>query len=346
MPAPIPAVSPRPRPLPVLALALFAAVWLAACAAPPSASGSAGSGVAQPAGAPAGVAAIDLQWHDTARDRTVPARLYLPEIPADDRLPLVVFSHGLGGSRAGYAHLGRHWASEGFASLHVQHPGSDRALWRGDGPFAVLRNLQAAASTDHAIDRARDLSHALDALLGEPTLGARIDRSRIAVAGHSYGANTALLVASARFDDLPGVPRTLRDPRVRAAVLMSVPPFPAGFDTASVLADVSVPTLHLTTVDDVIRVPGHGSTPADRIALYETLSGAPKWLAVFGHGGHGVFTDRGGDPVGDAVKRATREVSTAFLRTVMLDRNDALDDALRANAPLIARRAAAAPTGR
>jgi dienelactone hydrolase len=334
-------VSSRPRSLPALALAAFATACLAACAAPPSVPGPSGSSVTQPAG----VAAIDLQWHDAARDRTVPARLYLPEASTNDQLPLVVFSHGLGGSRAGYAHLGRHWASEGFASLHVQHPGSDRALWRGDGPFVVLRNLQAAATTEHAIDRARDLSHALDSLLDDPTLGARIDRARIAVAGHSYGANTALLLAGARFDDLPGVPRTLRDPRVRAAVLMSVPPFPVGFDTASVLSDVGVPTLHLTTVDDVIRVPGHGSTPADRIALYETLSGAPKWLAVFGHGGHGVFTDRGGDPVGDAVKRATRDVSTAFLRTVMLERHDALDDALRVHAPLIARRASA-PTAR
>lgn len=334
---------PERRPPPIaLAFALLAAGWLAACAAPTSRPSEAGAAAAAAMEAAPDVAALDLEWHDPSRDRTVPVRLYLPDAAPGERVPLVVFSHGLGGSRAGYAHLGRHWASEGFASLHVQHPGSDRALWRGDGPFALLRNVQAAASTGHAIDRARDLSFALDALLADPGLGARIDPARIAAAGHSYGANTALLVAGARFDGVPGVPSTLRDPRVGAAVLMSVPPFPDGFDTASVLAGVGVPTLHLTTVDDVIRVPGHGSTPSDRIALYETMRGGPKWLAVFGHGRHGVFTDRGADAPGHAVKRATRELSTAFLRTVMLDRPQALDDALRTHASLIAQHAASA----
>ena len=75
---------------------------------------------------------LDLDRHDSARDRLVPVRLYWPEAAASAPVPLIVFSHGIGGSRAGYSHLGRHWAEQGYASLHLQHVGSDNQLWRGN----------------------------------------------------------------------------------------------------------------------------------------------------------------------------------------------------------------------
>lgn len=83
---------------------------------------------------------LEFDWVDATREgdpnRHVPARLYLPNVPSaapgvtlvTKPVPLIVFSHGIGGSRAGYSHLGRDWASHGFASLHVQHLGSDRAI--------------------------------------------------------------------------------------------------------------------------------------------------------------------------------------------------------------------------
>jgi predicted dienelactone hydrolase len=309
--------------------------------------------VTGPLGVP--VLSVEFDWHDAARGRTVPVRLYLPDAPAQPpapagvaadakRLPLVVFSHGLGGSRAGYSHLGRHWAAQGFASLHLQHAGSDRAVWRGAGTFETLQALQAAASPEQAVARARDVSFALDRLLDDPSLGARIDAARIAVAGHSYGANTALLVAGARFE-AEGLPSTLRDERIRAAVLMSAPPFPAAFDSRRVLAGVTIPTLHLTTVDDVIRVPGYWSVAQDRIDLFESLPAAGKRLAVFGFGAHSVFTDRGMDPRTLAVKRAARELTTAFLQDALEGRPRVLDGAFAAHAGLFAstgRRASAA----
>ena len=106
---------------------------------------------------------LDMDWHDSQRDRTVPVRLYLP-LATDKgyQAPLVVFSHGIGGSRYGYSYLGRHWASAGFASLHLQHVGSDRRIWTGGSPFAVVDRLQAAAQEAEAIARAPDLRFALN----------------------------------------------------------------------------------------------------------------------------------------------------------------------------------------
>ena len=270
-----------------------------------------------------GISVQDFQWRDTARERDVPARLYRPAaLPAGARAPLVVFSHGLGGSRLGYSHLGRHWASQGFASLHLQHPGSDRAVWTS-GLFNILANLQAAAAEGNAIARARDVSFGITRVLTEPSVADGIDAENIAVAGHSYGANTALLIAGAQVQrQVDGVSRTLdlRDPRVKAAVLLSSPPFYREGDLHAILRGVAIPTLHVTGTLDVIRIPGYRSEPADRIAVFDAMpsgpTAAPKLLAVFAGATHSIFTDRidaAGPDLNRVVKAATRELSTRFL---------------------------------
>ena len=140
-----------------------------------------------------------FQWVNREREREVLAKLYLP--PAMTRsgpVPLVAFSHGMGGSRESYSYLGTNWAARGYASLHVQHVGSDSRLWSGN-PFDMVSRLQSAANEAEAINRVRDLGFALDAVLGDPQLAGVIDAGRILAAGHSYGANTALLAAGAEF---------------------------------------------------------------------------------------------------------------------------------------------------
>jgi predicted dienelactone hydrolase len=95
---------------------------------------------------------IDIDWMDRARQRAVPTRLYWPRSAMPRTTPLIVFSHGMGGSRAGYSYLGRFWASQGCGSLHVQHEGSDWQLWRGNIFFVVCR-LRRAALDHEAIER-------------------------------------------------------------------------------------------------------------------------------------------------------------------------------------------------
>jgi predicted dienelactone hydrolase len=267
--------------------------------------------------------AHEFDWVDGARHRSVPVRLYWPE--GTKPVPLVVFSHGIGGSRRGYSYLGEYFAANGIASLHLQHVGSDRSLWTGS-LLSLLGRLQDAAQEREALERVRDLSFALDKVLAHEEYGKRIDRGRIAAAGHSYGANTAMLAAGASVLR-DGRRLELRDPRVTAAVLLSAPPFYGEEDLKAILQSVTLPTLHVTATEDVIRIPGYYSPASDRIAVFEAVGSPLKALAVFEGGSHSIFTSRGGTggaALNPQVKLATRELALAFLQRVFEGRGEAL----------------------
>jgi len=299
-----------------LALALPVAP-AAAQEATPAAALALAIGPALEVDAAARLSVHEFDWFDARRQRLVPVRLYLPAAAsAAQPVPLVVFSHGIGGSRRGYSYLGRHWASQGWASLHLQHVGSDRSLWGGN-PLAVAGRLQAAAQESEATARVQDLRFALDQLLAGP-LAARFDAGRIVAAGHSYGANTTLLAVGARVER-DGRPLDLRDARLKAAIVISAPPFYGEAAAERILGGITVPSLHITATEDTIRVPGYYSPATDRVAVYEATGGAGKTLAVFEGGSHSIFTDRagtGGALLNPQVKAATQALSMAFLGSV------------------------------
>lgn len=260
------------------------------------------------------IRAFDLDWFDNSRARKVPARLYWPA-QASKPVPLIVFSHGLGGSRNGYTYLAARWAAHGIASLHVQHTGSDSALWSGN-PLGIVDRLQSAAGDHEAAARVGDLRFALDQILSSSSPYARlIDSQRIVAAGHSYGANTSLLTVGARVVR-DGRWLDFRDRRYRAAIVISAPQFYGEKDLAGVLAHVGVPTLHITATQDVIKIPGFYSSAGDRIAIFNAVANPRKVLAVFRGGSHSIFTDRpltGGPGLNPMVKDATGDLTLAFL---------------------------------
>lgn len=262
---------------------------------------------------------VDFDWVDAARDRAVPARLYWPAASArKGPIPLIVFSHGLGGSRTGYSYLGEAWSSRGTASLHIQHVGSDQSLWQGN-PILLLDRLDSAADEREAIERTRDLRYGLDRLLDRDSpFHAAIDRKRIVAAGHSFGANTTLIVTGAQVIR-DGQFLGYRDPRYSASIVISAPPFYGETDLTAVLGSVDVPTLHVTTTEDTIRLPGRYSPVQDRIDIFSAIPTPRKALVVFQGGSHSVFTDRSlrnGGPLNPLVKQATAEVGLAFLDLV------------------------------
>jgi predicted dienelactone hydrolase len=84
----------------------------------------------------------DTTITDAKRSRDIPIRIYLPGRAAPS--PVVIFSHGLGGTRAGSEYLGDHWAQRGYVVVFVQHPGSDDSVWK-DKPLGFARKFTFAA---------------------------------------------------------------------------------------------------------------------------------------------------------------------------------------------------------
>ncbi|QWD20725.1 acetylhydrolase [Polynucleobacter paneuropaeus] len=266
----------------------------------------------------AGFQIHDVDWFDEDRERAVPIRLYQPsEASVTAPVPLVIFSHGIGGSRLGYSYLGRYWASHGLASLHVQHVGSDRSIWFGN-PFNLVSRLQEAAQAREALNRVYDLRFALTRLLNDP-LGQTIQSNQIIAAGHSYGANTTLLASGARVSQ-DNIPVDLSDARITAAIVISAPRFFGQKAVNSILQPVSLPTLHITSTEDNIQIPGYFSGYPDRLAIFEAIGSKRKALAVFEGGSHSMFTDRsltGGAVLNQLVKEATQELSLDFIAQVL-----------------------------
>jgi alpha-beta hydrolase superfamily lysophospholipase len=282
---------------------------------------------------------LDLDWADPARQRPVPVRFYLPAMASAARpVPLVVFSHGIGGSRRGYSYLGSHFAAEGFASLHLQHVGSDRSLWGAGNPLALVGRLQDAAQEAEAIARVHDLRFALTQALSSD-FAPLLDGQRVVAAGHSYGANTTLLASGAQVVR-EGRALDLREPRLRAAIVISAPPFYGESSLEPILGPVRLPSLHVSATEDIIRIPGYYSGPEDRVAVFDAIGSPRKALAMFNGGSHSMFTDRagtGGVVLNGQVKAATKELATAFLRQVLQGDDQPLRTWPQRHAALLAR---------
>lgn len=275
--------------------------------------------LAAPGAALAAGAVIDTTWRDAARDRVLPVRLRLPA--GTGPAPVVLVSHGLGGSRAGLGYLGRALAEAGFVAVHLQHPGSDAAIWQGGGDVGAAL---AAAAFDvmQAVARLRDGVFALDevqrraAMPGDPLHG-RVDARALAAAGHSYGAWTVQHLIGQR---LPGVVPglALPDPRLGAGIALS-PIRPQGLPPRIAFAGVATPLLSVTGTRDGGYI--ERATPEDRQVPFRSIAGVPQALAVLDGATHGAFADEAlaGPRWSDATYHArTAAIAVAFLRAVLL----------------------------
>ena len=61
----------------------------------------------------------DMTVHDNTRARDIQIRVYLPIVA--EKIPVIINSHGLGGSRKGSSYLGKHWAARGYIVVYLQH---------------------------------------------------------------------------------------------------------------------------------------------------------------------------------------------------------------------------------
>jgi len=107
---------------------------------------------------------------------------------ASGRLPVLLLSHGNGGSARMMGWFGIGMARAGYLVIAVDHPGNNGV----DPPTTAGSVLMW--------ERAGDLAAAWAAVQADPQLSAHLDTRRVGVAGFSAGGFTALLAAGARAD--------------------------------------------------------------------------------------------------------------------------------------------------
>ena len=99
------------------------------------------------------------------------------------KFPLIVISHGTGGSGLSMAWLGEALAAHGYIAAAVNHPGNNAAE-----PYTV-------EGFSLWWERARDLTEVITALLADSEFGSRIDQNAIGAAGFSIGGYTMIEIA-------------------------------------------------------------------------------------------------------------------------------------------------------
>jgi len=196
----------------------------------------------------------DIVVHDDGRNKDIHMRLFYPTDLG--KFPVIIFSHGAGGSQNCCEVLTKHWASYGYITIQPTH--DDSALGRRNSGEENMRALQAVrdALKIPALweNRPRDITFVIDSLpeLGKriPALAEKIDASRIGVAGHSMGSFAAEAVAGATVD-LPSRPATsFLDHRVKAVLCLS-PQASGQFGLSDgSFAKISVPYLGVTGSKD------------------------------------------------------------------------------------------------
>ncbi|WP_433967629.1 alpha/beta hydrolase family protein [Tunturiibacter gelidiferens] len=130
-----------------------------------------------------------------------------PIASAPAKFPVVMLSHGTGGSAMQLAWLGTVLARHGYIAVGLNHPGNNA--------------LEPYTAEGFVLwwERATDISDALDALLLDPTFGPHVDEARIGAAGFSIGGYTVLELAGARTDQERFLKACETDPTLHKCVV-------------------------------------------------------------------------------------------------------------------------------
>lgn len=250
--------------------------------------------------------------HDAGRAREIPYAIFRPAT-LKGRHPVVVFSHGNGGTRQDGRYLAEHLASHGYVVVHIQHVGSDASIWADttSAPEVIERMKAAAADRRLHDQRYRDVPSVLDELAvldaRDPVLRGHLDLQAIGMSGHSWGALTTLVLVGAR-DGLDAP--SYRDDRIKAAIALS-PSLPrtADDDLVQACRDITVPLLHVTGTRDSSPVVA-GLRYERRLGPFNAIAAPNQHLLVLVGADHMLF------PGVDSPLRKITEQDQPVLRAV------------------------------
>lgn len=223
------------------------------------------------------------EFVDAARGgRTVLWKAYLPS--GARKVPVVIYSHGGGGTRESGTQYGEHLASHGIASLHLQHVGSDRDAFRSN----ARQIAEAASNPALGKPRFQDVAFAVAELNRGAGPASGIDTKRMGIAGHSLGAITTLIIAG---QNVSGYGQSFAIPDIKGAFALSPSPPRAGYgDKATAFAEMLAPIFHLTGTED--DAPNGDFRASARRIPFDRATGVDQHLLILKGANHFTF---GGD---------------------------------------------------
>jgi predicted dienelactone hydrolase len=176
-----------------------------------------------------------------------------PDAPvAEGQFPVVVISHGNGGSHLIYRAISTHLARNGYVVALLEHAGNNR------------NNNELEGTHENLVNRPRHVRLTIDAVSSDPQFSACVQPDNVAIIGHSIGGYTALAVAGGTpWSETRQKVDVEADPRVRALVLLA--PATAWYLPEDSLSQVSVPILMLVAEHDPFTPRWHADLVLDRV---------------------------------------------------------------------------------
>lgn len=261
------------------------------------------------------VGQIDQDWRDEGRARNIPIRIIAPKISAaaaeklrseKTKFPVILFSHGLGGSRSSGKIWGEHWASHGYIVVHIQHPGSDESIWQGKRGEPAVGSMKAAKTMSNVGLRIGDVHFAIDEITKRSNRDEAefrfADVNKIGMSGHSFGAQTTMAIAGQATPGVRG--QSGLDSRIRAAIAFS-PNARAKVGLDKQFGDIRIPVFSITgTLDGSVL--NDGTKVAHRLLPHQHMPAGDKYLLVYDGGDHMVF---GGQKIAGRRSETARDVA-------------------------------------
>lgn len=266
------------------------------------------------------VAPVEL----SAPGRRVPLEVRVSAPATGTDLPVVVFSHGNGWNLDGYAPLTAFWGSRGFVVIQPTHLDSRRNGFGFEHPVFPTIWTERIADLTRILDQLDTIESAV------PGLAGRVDGSRVAAAGHSWGGQTAQALLGARILDQSGqVGVDMSDGRVTAGILFAATGI--GGDDLHPFAQANFPFMRpsfrqLTTPTLVVAGDHDQSKMSSRgpdwfTDAYTYSPGATDLLTLHGaeHGLGGIVGYEVAETTDESPERVAvvQRLSTAYLRSAL-----------------------------